>query len=766
MTITAQLADGRTLEFPDGTDPSVIQRTVKNFVAPKRDIAAEIANDPISRGAREAIEKDEGTLPGWLSWMGGGKPQANYGERIASAPFTRFAVGAARPIMGAAQLVNNAAQTISNPIISALGGTPTQTNDTVKDNLAQFDKMKQAGGATGFDLAGLAGEVMSPASLAALKIAPAATAVGRMGQAAGIGAAGGAISPVTSGDSYWSNKAGDILGGTVLGGTIGGLAEGVRAVAPIIKNALEPVTQRGREAILNRYQSKLAGDKAAQMAEMLRNSREIVPGSKPTAGEALSTLPESTGLAAHQQAISKSDLVSGQFNRRAQEQAAARAALIQQGAGTDDALQAALANRSGNAAESYGPLMAQQITPESQAGIMEKAIADRFASRASALQDQGRFQTMAAQQSTLANGGVVTPTVRGVGAGGSGNVSPSAYPVPGMPRIPGRYTENAQRVPEALSAAQDTAEIVKQRVKEESFLNGVMESLKNTIGLGSKSLDDFTSRPSFRAALAEAEQSAREAGRPFPSKPTDKFTVEDMQAVKEFLDESIKKKVGLGLTESDRSIRDIAGTRDQFVKWLTEKVPDWGKARIQYAEDSIPINRMQTMRELGKRLTDATGKETPGTFLRSIDDRTPEAVARLNKKSTGFTRYDNLESSIGPKNMESVKAVADDLTRTLQFERNAAATNPTGATNIAQASEGQLPRLLNTAATVTNWVMRKLGEGADEKIVKMAAERYLNPKQLAEALDAARLAQPKSSMMANQIRNATIGTGAYQMGNQ
>lgn len=32
MTIQAQLADGRTLEFPDGTDPSVIQNTVRNTI--------------------------------------------------------------------------------------------------------------------------------------------------------------------------------------------------------------------------------------------------------------------------------------------------------------------------------------------------------------------------------------------------------------------------------------------------------------------------------------------------------------------------------------------------------------------------------------------------------------------------------------------------------------------------------------------------------------------------------------------------------------
>lgn len=32
MAITAELADGRKLEFPDGTDPAVIQRTVKNVI--------------------------------------------------------------------------------------------------------------------------------------------------------------------------------------------------------------------------------------------------------------------------------------------------------------------------------------------------------------------------------------------------------------------------------------------------------------------------------------------------------------------------------------------------------------------------------------------------------------------------------------------------------------------------------------------------------------------------------------------------------------
>jgi len=674
-----------------------------------------VENDAISRGAREVA--NEGILPEWLA----GKPSATLPERIASAPGTRFAVGAASPFLGAAQLASNAMGVIDS------GNKMGQGDNAL---LQQFDQMKQAGGATGPDLMGLAGTILSPAALKAMQIAPAASAGGRIAQGAGIGAGFGATTPITNGgDNFWTEKVGQTVGGGLMGGAVTGGAEVGRGAYGIAKNAFEPLTQSGRERILNRYQQGLAGDKGAQMAAALRGAPEIVPGSQPTASQAMASIPESTGLAAHQQAISKSDLVSPMFARRGADQQAARAAMIQAGAGTDDAMNAAVANRAGNAAEGYGPLMAQQITPESQAGIMENAVGGRFASRADALQTQGKINTDAAQSTVRAEAGK-----------------------------PG-WISNADRAAEARTAAGEMDGIIQRRVKEESFLSGVMESLKNTLGLGTKSLDDFTSRPSFKAALAEAEMSAREAGRPFPTKPTDKFTVEDMQAVKEFLDESIKKKVGLGLTEGDRSVRDIAGTRDQFVKWLSEKVPNWRDARLQYTEDSIPINQMQTMRELGKRLTDATGKETPSTFLRAIDDRTPEAAARLLKKSTGFTRYDNLPQAIGPKNAESVQAVADDLTRTLQAERNASATNVSNPMGLAQQSEGSLPNLLSRPAMITNWIMKKLGEGADEKIVRLAAERYLNPKQLADALEAAK-ATTRSGMLANQLRQGAVIGGA------
>lgn len=684
---------------------------------PKRDIAAEIAADPISQGAQNVIN-------------------ATPAELIAGHPVTRFVLGAADPIMGAVQFARNLVSDTANAGISALGGKEKTIGRMDLSQLQGIvNRGREAYGSEGFDAMRTMGNVVSPASLMAMKLVPAATAAGRIAQGAGIGAAAGGAAPVTEEGSYWGPKAAQVATGAALGGAVTGGIEAARGIYNIGKSALEPAFAKGREAILNRYQQALAGGKQQQMAQALRGAQEIVPGSRPTAGEALADIPESTALAAHQQSVSKYVSPDGQtalspaFARRLADQQAARSAAISRGAGTEDDMARAVATRTENAAEGYGPLMAKQISPESQMGIMQKAIAGRFASRAEALRDKWRFETLASQSANRAQQGK-----------------------------PG-WISNADRAAEARAAAGDMEGIIQQRVKEESFLKGVMESLRNTVGLGEKSLTDFTSRPSFRAALAEAEMSAREAGRPFPTKATDKFTVEDMQAVKEFLDESIKKKVGLGLSEGDRSVRDITNTRNEFIKWLSEKVPAWRDARLQYAEDSVPINQMQVMRELGKRLTDASGKETPQTFLKALDDRTPEAAARLLKKSTGFARYENLEQAIGPRNMQAVNDVAQDLERYLQFQRNAAQSN-VPATGVAKNQEAQGPRLLNLTASITNWVMKKLGEGADEKIVKLAAERYLNPKQLADALEAAK-ASPQL-MRAQKLVNPAIGITAFE----
>lgn len=84
-------------------------------------------------------------------------------------------------------------------------------------------------------------------------------------------------------------------------------------------------------------------------------------------------------------------------------------------------------------------------------------VAAKDASKASALQDAGRFATTAAQQEVLAN---------------------SAVPVAGMPRVPARVTENLDRVDEANKAFHDALVIARQRGKEKEFLEFQLEALR------------------------------------------------------------------------------------------------------------------------------------------------------------------------------------------------------------------------------------------------------------------------------------------------
>lgn len=109
-----------------------------------------------------------------------------------------------------------------------------------------------------------------------------------------------------------------------------------------------------------------------------------------------------------------------------------------------------------------------------------------------ALQDAGKYQTMAAQQANLATGGIVnlhpqqtlnTPYIN-VGSLGGQTQSPIAKPLAGYPRISDRYTTNAERVPEATAAASELSALAKQRFAEAHQLAKELDAYKAAGGGG------------------------------------------------------------------------------------------------------------------------------------------------------------------------------------------------------------------------------------------------------------------------------------------
>lgn len=100
MSVTAQLADGRTLEFPDGTDPAVVQSTVKKMLAPAAaaptpqtsllDRGLSTAKDLAMTGPETALSLGSGALGavagGWAGLAQGAKnlvsPGMPAGDRV------------------------------------------------------------------------------------------------------------------------------------------------------------------------------------------------------------------------------------------------------------------------------------------------------------------------------------------------------------------------------------------------------------------------------------------------------------------------------------------------------------------------------------------------------------------------------------------------------------------------------------------------------------------------------------------------------------
>ena len=82
MAIEAQLADGRILEFPDGTDPSVVQATVKRIIAQSAIAPAPSAGFSAMDTLKSAAQGAVGATKSMLEGFGAGNAPAEYLEGV------------------------------------------------------------------------------------------------------------------------------------------------------------------------------------------------------------------------------------------------------------------------------------------------------------------------------------------------------------------------------------------------------------------------------------------------------------------------------------------------------------------------------------------------------------------------------------------------------------------------------------------------------------------------------------------------------------
>mgnify|MGYP000482251316 CR=1 FL=1 len=189
MTITAQLHDGTRLEFPDGTDPAVIQQTVQKVLG----------------------KAPAGTSPSQLkgSVLGG----AFMGLRD---PIDAGAQLLARGVDAGVRGFNSlTGLDIPRPDVAGV-------DNIVKDANSEYDASRKMAGRDGLDIARLGGNLLNPANrIVPMGAASSALQIG--GRAAAQGAISGSLQPTTDTDNFWQQKALQ-TGIGAAGGAAGGLA--------------------------------------------------------------------------------------------------------------------------------------------------------------------------------------------------------------------------------------------------------------------------------------------------------------------------------------------------------------------------------------------------------------------------------------------------------------------------------------------------------------------------------------------------------------
>ena len=173
-----------------------------------------------------------------------------------------------------------------------------QFDEKLRKEEEVYQAQRSAHGDTGLDWDRMAGEAITtapPVFRAARAFAPTST-LGRMGTgtASGMGYSQlmtnpeENLNPPASDKDYWDRQGGKAKVGAAIGAAFPltlGLAGGVKKY--VSQNIIDPWTTAGRKREADRFVRSQAADDRARISEALSSAKEQVPGSQPTAGQAI-----------------------------------------------------------------------------------------------------------------------------------------------------------------------------------------------------------------------------------------------------------------------------------------------------------------------------------------------------------------------------------------------------------------------------------------------------------------------------------------------
>jgi hypothetical protein len=172
---------------------------------------------------------------------------------------------------------------------------------------------------------------------------------------------------------------------------------------------------------------------------------------------------------------------------------------------------------------------------------------------------------------------------------------------------------------------------------------------------------------------------------------------------------------------------------DDYLKVFESKVPEYGEARVLFSDLSAPVNQAQVLKEMASVLEKPGGGERVGPFLNVLGRGEEAMLKRAGGK--GAPRYEALSEVLTPKQLQSVRTVADQLAAEQSIGKQISAGQELATKLLKdELPNYRLPNIFNVIATTANKVLDTLGVKVGEKTIKELAKAGETAKSFDELL--------------------------------
>lgn len=585
----------------------------------------------------------------------------------------------------------------------------------------ELEDARKAEGREGFDFIRLGGNVANPLTLYSGAGAAAPTTGGRVASGMALGTVSGATAPLSGEvDSFVSDKLFQAGFGAIVGGAIPVTVESAKGLVRLIRNL--PITEANKTAALQKYVLEKAGPNAEEIGRILRESTDIVPGSKQTTMDVLADRPDAIGLLKEQQRVAALESEAPRFLQRQAERQAARQQELTGAFGTAEDMAQVAAERARVTAPMREQALAQADVYGQVAPRLEADVAARTASAQQALQGQGRTATEAAQAQVRAD---------------------TWTPVPGYPRFPGRYSPNAERAVEFKKAATEFGDVVEQRKAEAAFKQAQLQSLKDEgfypLETGSlvAQIDKSLRTPGQRSneILVNAQSKLRNKLIAL-SDENGIISSADLYNVRKGITDDIQEYL-TSKTGNASLTTEAANVEKALKKQLDASIMKasgtnlWSEYLENYSKYSQKIDRMTVGQKLKEKLGEGSlgDVEKAGAFATAI-----QQAPTFIRRATGAQRYDKMEDFLSKDQMASVNRVLADLSQAKKADALIKQVNAVNPELLAGAKES--PALLDARLTLFKSIMETLRRGSQRQFDAKLAELTANPQQLGLFIEA------------------------------